>query len=153
MVRACCGVLVLAGVALALLLAGRDGALTDLGSYKSRKEKPYPYPVAYKFGFDYREESVKEDAWQARFHGRHLGVASVPAPQGGVALTQFYPRYPDTEEGAARSWRERRQASPFVYIDPASRGCRAPTDAEKTLEREGWVAGYLESARRHPARD
>ncbi|HZY84993.1 MAG TPA: hypothetical protein VFE78_09190 [Gemmataceae bacterium] len=145
--RAVWAALVLAGALLVLVAAGRENPLARLAGVGSRKEKPYPYSVAYQFGFDYREASVKEDAWQVRFHGRHA------ATPGGVSLTQFYPRYPDTADGAAASWRERRAAMPFVYVDARSQAGREPTAEEKKLEQEGWVAGYLESVRRHPAAD
>ena len=145
--RAMCGALALAGAVLFFLATGKEDPLSRLAEVQSRKEKPYPYPVAYRFGFDYREESLKEDAWQTQFYGRHFG-----APVG-VSLTRFYPRYADTEGGAAASWRERRKAMPFVYIDPRSKTAREPTEQEKKLEQEGWVAGYLESVRRHPAQD
>ena len=146
--RAMWGALLLTGAVLAFGVTGREGPLSTLARARSRKERPYPYPVACRFGFDYRQESVKEDAWQTRFYARHLGAA--PA---GVALTRFYPRYPDTEVGAAASWRDRRQTMPFVYFDPRTRAGREPTERETKLEREGWVAGYLESVRRHPAGD
>jgi hypothetical protein len=145
--RAFWGAAVLAGAVLFVTGAGEPNPLAPLAQAERRKEKPYPYPVALRFGFEYREESLKEDAWQTQFYGRHLGA---PA---GVSLTRFYPRYPDTEVGAAASWRERRQTMPFVYLASRSRATRQPTEAEKQLEQEGWVAGYLESVRRHPARD
>src|SRR5579859_6503299 len=100
--RTFCGAVVLAGAVVLVAGAGEPNPLAPLAQVKRRKEKPYPYPVAVRFGFQYREESLKEDAWQAQFYGRHLG-----APKG-MSLTRFYPRYPDTEEGAAASWRERR---------------------------------------------
>jgi hypothetical protein len=140
------GALVVAG-GVVFAVTGKEDPLSPLLAVAARKEKPYPYPVAYHFGFGYREESIREDAWQTQFYGRHVGA---PA---GVNLARFYPRYPDTEAGAVASWRERRQAMPFVYIDPRTKAGREPTEPEKELEREGWVAGYLESVRRHPARD
>jgi hypothetical protein len=145
--RAFWGAAALAGAVVFVVGTGQQNPLSPLAQAERRKEKPYPYPVAFRFGFEYREESLKEDAWQTQFYGRHLGA---PA---GVGLTRFYPRYPDTEAGAAASWRERRQAMPFVYLDPRSGGGREPTELEKRLEQEGWVAGYLESVRRHRARD
>jgi hypothetical protein len=145
--RTFCGAVVLAGALLLVAGAGEPDPLSPLGQAERRKEKPYPYPVAVRFGFQYREESLKEDAWQTQFYGRHPGA---PA---GLGLTRFYPRYPDTEAGAVASWRERRQTMPFVYLAARSGADRQPTEREKELEREGWVAGYLESARRHPAPD
>jgi hypothetical protein len=145
--RAFCGAAVLAGAVAFVVGAGEPDPLSALAQVERRKEKPYPYPVAVRFGFAYREESLKEDAWQTQFYARHLGA---PA---GVSLTRFYPRYPDTEAGAAASWRERRHTMPFVYLAPRSGADRPPTEREKQLEQEGWVAGYLESVRRHPAPD
>ena len=145
--RAFCGAVVLAGAVVFVVGTAQPNPLSPLAQAERRKEKPYPYPVAVRFGFEYREESLKEDAWQTQFYGRHPGA---PA---GMSLTRFYPRYPDTEAGAVASWRERRQTMPFVYSTPRSGAGRQPTELEKNLEREGWVAGYLESARRHPATD
>ena len=145
--RAFCGAAVLAGAVVFVVGTGEPNPLTPLAQSVRRKEKPYPYPVAVRFGFEYREESLKEDAWQSQFYGRHLG-----APRG-VSLTRFYPRYPDTEAGADASWRERRRTMPFVYLAGRSGAGREPTEREKQLEREGWVAGYLESVRRRPACD
>jgi hypothetical protein len=145
--RAFCGALVLAGAVVLLAGSGKEDPLSPLLAVTARKEKPYPYPVAYQFGFTYREESLREDAWQMQFYGSHAG-----APVG-VSLARFYPRYPDTEAGAVTSWRERRSAMPFVYLDARSRATRQPTEWEKKLEQEGWVAGYLESVRQRPSRD
>jgi tetratricopeptide (TPR) repeat protein len=33
------------------------------------------------------------------------------------AQQQFYPRYPDNEQGARQCWKERRKTTPFVYFD------------------------------------
>ena len=145
--RAVWGAVALSGAILFIAATGKENLRSHLAAARARKEKPYPYPVAYRFGFAYREESLREDAWQTRFYARHFGA---PA---GLGLTRFYPRYADTEDGAVASWRERRQAMPFVYIDPRSKTDREPTAAEKKLEQEGWVAGYLESVRRRPAPD
>ncbi len=145
--RAFCGAAVLAGAVVFVAGTGEPDPLSSLAQAERRKEKPYPYAVAVRFGYQYREESRKEDAWQAQFYGRHAGA---PA---GTGPTRFYPRYPDTAAGAVASWRERRQTMPFVYLAPRSGSGREPTELEKKLEREGWVAGYLESVRRHPSPD
>jgi len=145
--RAFCGAVVLAGAVVFVAGTGEPNPLSALARAERLKEKPYPYPVAVRFGFEYREGSLKEDAWQAQFYGSHLGAPT------GVSLTRFYPRYPDTQAGAVASWRERRQTMPFVYLTPRSGAGREPNEREKKLEQEGWVAGYLESVRRHPARD
>ncbi len=133
--RAFCGAVVVASAVLFVMGTGQPGPLSPLAQAERRKEKPYPYPVAVRFGFEYREGSLKEDAWQTQFYGRHLGA---PA---GLGLTRFYPRYPDTEAGAVANWRERRQSMPFVYLAPGTGASREPTELEKSLEREGWVAG------------
>jgi hypothetical protein len=104
--------------------------------------------VAYRFGFDYREASLKEEGWQARLYARHPGHGTGEA--GGVKLTRYYPRYPDTERGARESWRARREVTPFLYLESRSKARREPTAEETRWEEEGWVAGYLESVRRHP---
>jgi hypothetical protein len=141
------GAVALVGVLLVLVHTGKEDPRALLLAVAARKEKPYPYPVAYRFGFNYREESVREGAWQAEYYARNLGG------RAAVGLARFYPPYPDTEPGAVASWRERRQAMPFVYLDPRSKVSREPTELEKDLECAGWVAGYLESARRHPVTD
>jgi hypothetical protein len=145
--RILCGAAALAAALLVLVHAGEEDPLSPLLALAARKEQPYPYPVAYRFGFAYREESRREDAWQAQFYARH------PGGQAAVRLARFYPRYPDTEQGAVACWRDRRQAMPFVYLDARSKVRRAPAEWEANLERAGWVAGYLESVRQHPAQD
>jgi hypothetical protein len=107
--------------------------------------KPYPYPVAYKLGFDYREESVREEAWQTRLAARNPFLAE----SGGqaVSLPRFWPRYPDTEQGALACWQERGKDAPILYLDEG-RG-RASRAEQQRLAQQGWVAGYLDSARRH----
>jgi hypothetical protein len=139
MMRICVGLVLLAGVAAALVFA--------------RSEKPYPYPVAYKFGFDYREESVKEDGWQTQFRAMHPGageeqvVSSVPV----VKLARFWPRFADTEGGARQSWEERQKIAPLPYLDAKTLKARQPTAAERKIEQDGWIAGYMASVRQHPA--
>jgi hypothetical protein len=137
--RAWAGALVVAGAVLVVVFFPR--------------ERPYPYPVAYKFGFDYREASLKEERWQASLAARFAGVDPAVLGKRGVKLKKFYPRYPDSEEGAVRSWRERRTSTPILYVDEKTKAPREPTEGEAKLEREGWVAGYLDSVRRHPHTD
>ncbi len=129
MLRACLAGLILAGAAIPILLAN--------------KEKPYPYPVAYKFGYDYHQESVKEEAWQSSVQNR-LSVPGAPQ-QPTLKLTRFWPRFPDTEEGAMNCWQERRKITPILYVDPNSHTQREPTAEERQLEKEGWIAGYMAS--------
>jgi hypothetical protein len=116
----------------------------------SQRTMPYPYPTAYQFGFAYRENSVKEEAIHSAFSARYPAAEQGAPEKGRVRLTRFYPRYPDTEQGALDSWQEQRKAAPFVYLDDKSNKPRGPTDSEAKLEKEGWIAGYLESARQHP---
>jgi hypothetical protein len=138
MLRICCGLVILAGAAAAVLVV--------------QSGKPYPYPVAYKFGFDYREESVKEDAWQGQFRALHPNAGDAEE-QGTpvVKLTRFWPRFADTEEGALESWKQRQKIAPLPYLDPKTRAARQPTEAELKIEKEGWIAGYMASVRQHPA--
>jgi hypothetical protein len=128
--RALGAMVILAAVAITLLVVS--------GS------QPYPYPVAYKFGYQYREESLKEEGWQAQFHAQNAFA------HGTVQLTRFWPRFADTEQGALACWRERRKTAPIPYLDSRTAARREPTAAETRLEKEGWVAGYMESTRRHP---
>jgi hypothetical protein len=139
MMRACVCAAIVVGAAIAVLC--------------SRQTMPYPYPVAYKLGFDYRESSLKEEELHNRLLARHpMAIPGARAPVG-VKLTKFYPRYPDTEVGAVDCWNDRRKTCPIIYREARSDRPRAPTDEDVKLEREGWVAGYLESARRHPAKN
>jgi hypothetical protein len=135
-VRTCCAALLLVGVAGLFLFSPRT--------------KPYPYALAYKLGFDYREASVREEEWQAGLATRYPGVDAAALEKAGVKLTKFFPRHPDTEQGALDSWAQRRQSSPFLYLDAKTKAARAPTPEEVKLEKEGWVAGYMDSALRHP---
>jgi hypothetical protein len=140
MKRVVCGVVILAGAAAALLVA--------------QSGKPYPYPVAYKFGFEYREESVKEDGWQAQFRALHPqadGLEQEGTAARAVKLARFWPRYADTEDGALESWRQRQKVAPLPYLDPRTLAARQPTHAELKVEKEGWVAGYMASVHKHPA--
>jgi hypothetical protein len=127
--RAPAALLILAAAAITLLAVGDSW--------------PYPYPVAYKFGYQYREESLKEEGWQAQLHARNAFA------QAAVQLTQFWPRFADTEQGARACWAARRKIAPIPYFD-ARKASRQPTAEEAQLEQEGWVAGYMESVRRHP---
>jgi hypothetical protein len=139
MKRVLCGVVILAGAAAALLVA--------------QSGKPYPYPVAYKFGFEYREESVKEDAWQAQFRALHPEADGVPQEGAArsVKLARFWPRYADSEAGALESWQQRQKVAPLPYLDPRTLAARQPTQTELKIEKKGWIAGYMASVRKHPA--
>jgi hypothetical protein len=131
MVRAVGAILVVAVVALGLLVA--------------RGSRPYPYPVAYKLGYQYREESLKEEGWQEQFRTLHPYAGS-----GGLKLTRFWPRFADSTEGAVACWGERRKALGIPYLETGTMRRREPTAEETRLEKEGWVAGYMESVRQHP---
>jgi hypothetical protein len=125
-------------------------AVVPAGIYLAREERAYPYPVAYRFGFDYREASLKECNWQKQFFARHeMGQDT----GGGIKLTQFWPRFPDTQEGAALCWQERRKVTPLPYFEPGSMTPREPTSEEVRLERQGWIAGYMDSVYQHPLKD
>jgi hypothetical protein len=111
------------------------------------ESRPYPYPVAYKFGYQYREESLKEEQWQARFRALH---SSVPMGRPGIGLARFWPRFGDDREGARACWMARRKVTPIPYLDPGTIRARQPTPEETRLEEAGWIAGYLESVHQHP---
>jgi hypothetical protein len=129
------------------LLAGAALALAGAGLLVVDGSRPYPYPVAYTLGYQYREESLKEEQWQERFQVLHAAGSPGAA---GVGLTRFWPRFADDRVGACASWQARRKVAPLPYLQQGTLKARPPTAEETQLEREGWIAGYLESARQHP---
>jgi hypothetical protein len=123
--------------AIVILSAGVASFLVTDGS------RPYPYPVAYKFAYQYREESLKEENWQGQFQALH------PYASTG-RLTRFWPAFADTPQGALECWMKTRKTLSIPYFHPGTMAPRRPTTEETALEQEGWVAGYMESVRQHP---